>query len=161
MAIKPVRLTAGARASRSEFVLTARGVEGGGIWRARAGARGRRPLVLDLLPDRSPEDVARRLARPRGGLAANHLRRVLNLPPAKIALLRECAPESPRRFCGRWPRRSRPCLWRWRAGPPMRRSRPRAGPRAALDDDLMLRARPGVYCAGEMLDWDAPTGAIC
>lgn len=131
VAIKPVRLTAGARASRSEFVLTARGVEGGGIYALGPELAAGRPLVLDLLPDRSPEDVARRLARPRGGPRSPTICAGCSICRRPRSRCCGNARPSPSAIRGRWPRRSRPCLWRWRGrAPSMRRSRPRAGSHA-------------------------------
>ncbi|TPE52058.1 TIGR03862 family flavoprotein [Amaricoccus solimangrovi] len=159
-AIKPARLRAGGSESRGEIVLTATGIEGGGVYALgpalRAGAEAR----LDLVPD-LPEEVARaRLARPRGGASlSNHLRKTLRLPPQKIALLRECAPEAlddPAALAA-----AVKALPLRLDGPgPLDAAISTAGgvAPAALDADLMLRARPGVFCAGEMLDWDAPTG---
>ncbi len=128
-------------------------------WRRRCATGA--ALTLDLAPGRAEADVAARLARPRGGASlGNHLRKTLGLSPVKIALLREFAPAAltdpeataaGAQGAAGAARRAR--------GRSTRRSRPRAGcARDALDADLMLRARPGVFAAGEMLDWDAPTG---
>ncbi|MFQ8430070.1 TIGR03862 family flavoprotein [Amaricoccus sp. W119] len=159
-AIKPARLSAGARESRGEIVLTAQGMEGGGIYalgpELRAGAR----AVLDLAPDLTEASVLARVSRPRGGDSlSNHLRKVLRFPPQKIALLRECAPDrlaEPASLAAAIKALDLPL-----EGPgPLDAAISTAGgvAAAALDGDLMLRARPGVFCAGEMLDWDAPTG---
>ena len=158
--VKPVRLSAGGRSASSEFVVSAAGVEGGGIYALShllvAGA----PLELDLVPGRTEADVAARLGRPRRRASlSSHLRKTLGLPAVKIALLRECAPSAladPASTA-----RALKAL-----GLPLAGARPldeaisTAGGvmRSGLDDALMLRARPGVFCAGEMLDWDAPTG---
>ncbi len=158
--VKPVRLTAGAASIEAEFVVSATGVEGGGIYALAHLLRDGAPLGLDLLPRRSEAEVAARLARPRGGATlSNHLRKALGLSPVKIALLRECAPEAladPSATA-----RALKHLVLPLEGPrPLDEAISTAGgvTRAALDDGLMLRARPGVFCAGEMLDWDAPTG---
>lgn len=159
-AIKPARLSAGGRESRGEIVLTAEGMEGGGIYalgpELRTGAR----AVLDLAPDLTEASVLARVSRPRGGDSlSNHLRKVLRFPPQKIALLRECAPDrltEPASLAAAIKALDLPL-----AGPgPLDAAISTAGgvTAAALDGDLMLRARPGVFCAGEMLDWDAPTG---
>ena len=158
--VKPVRLTAGGRSLLAEFVVSAGGVEGGGIYALADLLRDGVPLTLDLLPGRTEADVAARLARPRGAASlANHLRRSLGLPPVKVALLRECAPSSlgdPAAMA-----RALKALPLPLAGPrPLAEAISTAGgvARDGLDPDLMLRARPGTFCAGEMLDWDAPTG---
>lgn len=160
-AIKPVALSAGGRTARGEFVLTAGGVEGGGIYALGPVLRDGAALTLDLLPDRAEAETARRLARPRGGASlSNHLRKTLNLGPAKIALLRECVPD----IAGAGPEalaRALKALPLPLLGPaPMDEAISTAGgvARAGLDPALMTRAVPGTFCAGEMLDWDAPTG---
>jgi uncharacterized flavoprotein (TIGR03862 family) len=159
-AIKPLRLAAGALESRGEIVLTAEGIEGGGIYALGPALRAGAPLVLDLAPDLPLKTVRDRAARPRGGSTlANHLRRALGLAPAKVALLREWAPDrlgDPAALAEAIKALPVPL-----AGPgPLDAAISTAGGVAAdaVDGDLMLRARPGVYAAGEMLDWDAPTG---
>lgn len=159
-AIKPARLTAGGRSSRGEIVLTERGIEGGGVYALGPELRRGAPALLDLAPDLAEETVRARLARPRGGASlSNHLRRTLRLPPPKIALLRECAPRSldtPEALA-----RAIKALPLPLDGPgPLDAAISTAGgvSAEALDADLMLRARPGTFCAGEMLGWDAPTG---
>jgi uncharacterized flavoprotein (TIGR03862 family) len=158
--VKAVRLAAGGRSVEGEFVITARGVEGGGIYALADRLRDGAPLVLDLLPRRDAAAVAAGLARSRDGDSqANRLRKALGLPPVKIALLRECAPGAladPAATAAALKALPVPL-----GGPlPIDEAISTAGGvrRDALDDDLMLRARPGVFCAGEMLDWDAPTG---
>jgi uncharacterized flavoprotein (TIGR03862 family) len=159
-AVKPVRLSAGGVSVAAEFVVSARGIEGGGIYAIAHRLREGAALVLDLVPGRSEAEVAARLTRPRGRASlSNHLRKALGLAPVKIALLRECAPQAlgqPEAMA-----RTLKALPLPLAGPrPLDEAISTAGgvQRAALDEGLMLRARPGVFCAGEMLDWDAPTG---
>lgn len=94
-AVKPVVLLAGGQRIQGEFVISSRGVEGGGIYAVSHHLREGAGLALDLVPGRTRDDVEARLARPRGKLSiSNHLRRVLGLSAVKIALLRECAPEA-------------------------------------------------------------------
>ncbi len=158
--VKPVRLSAGSREVEAEFVISSRGVEGGGIYALSHLLREGAPLVLDLVPDRDRPDILERLLRPRGKASlSSHLRRCLGLPPVKIALLRECAGHP----LDAWPRT---------ADSLKALALPLGGPfdidgaistgggvaASALDGNLMLREWPGVFCAGEMLDWDAPTG---
>ncbi|MET4101465.1 putative flavoprotein (TIGR03862 family) [Roseovarius sp. MBR-78] len=154
--VKGVELRAGPARSRGECVISATGLEGGGVYEVSAALRDGAPLVLDLLPNLSAEDIAARLARarPRDSLG-NRLRKALRLDPVKCALVMECA-------------RTAPDLARALKALPI----PIIGPRPmdeaistagglrfeALDDTLMLRARPGTFAAGEMLDWEAPTG---
>ena len=158
--VKAVRLAAGGTSLAAEFVVSARGVEGGGIYALAHLLRDGAPLVLDLAPDRGEAELAHRLARPRGGASlANHLRKATGLAPVKVALLREFAPAAladPAATA-----RAIKALPVPLAGPrPLDEAISTAGgvTRAAVDADLMLDARPGVFCAGEMLDWDAPTG---
>ncbi|HQU68565.1 MAG TPA: TIGR03862 family flavoprotein [Albidovulum sp.] len=158
--VKAVALTAGGETGRGEFVLSRRGIEGGGIYALtrplRAGAR----LTLDLVPDLDVSEVARRLARAATkDTASNRLRKALGLAPVHVALLQEWArpltrePAALARLVKALPVPLK--------GPrPMDEAISTAGGIAAsaLTADLELRALPGIYACGEMLDWDAPTG---
>jgi len=159
--VKGAALIAGGAAPvRGEFVISARGLEGGGIYAISRAVREGAALALDLLPDLAEDEVATRLARrPAGESAANRLRKALGLDPTKRALVMEFArplPREPAALAGllkRLPVRH--------AGPrPLDESISTAGgiARSAVDARLMLRARPGTFAAGEMLDWEAPTG---
>ena len=159
-AVKPVSLMAARARVQAEFVISSRGVEGGGIYAVSHLLREGAELALDLVPGRSLEDVETQLAKPRGKLSvSNHLRRALGLSAVKIALLREVAPDalhSPRAMASSLKSLPLPLV-----GPrPIAEAISTAGgvAREALDADLRLRALSGVFCAGEMLDWDAPTG---
>jgi len=155
--IKGLALLAGATRSRGEIVISSHGIEGGGIYAVSAALRGGAPLNLDLLPDLDEETIRQRLSRPRGKTSlSNHLRKTLRLDPAKIALLMECARPLPDDLA--------PLL----KALPISHDGPRPLDEAistagglrfdALDKNLMLRTRPGTFAAGEMLDWEAPTG---
>ena len=118
------------------------------------------PLLLDLAPDLTPSEVAARIARPRGKASlSNHLRKTLRMDPVKLALLMECGqpvPRDPAALAGLIKALPVP-----HAGPlPMDEAISTAGGirLEALDQGLMIRAMPGVFAAGEMLDWEAPTG---
>ena len=158
--VKAVALMAGSGAVvRGEFVVSARGIEGGGIYAVAAALRDGAALAVDLLPDLSEREVAARLAaRPAKQTLARHLERALKLDPVKRALLQEFGRPLPEgvalaRLIKRLPIRH--------AGPrPLDEAISTAGgvTRAAVDGGLMLRALPGVFVAGEMLDWEAPTG---
>jgi uncharacterized flavoprotein (TIGR03862 family) len=159
-ALKGIALRAGAYRSRGEAVFSARGLEGGGIYAVSRGVRESAPLVIDLLPDQDAETVARRLARPRGKVSlSNHLRKTLKLEPVKVALAQEVArplPQQPDALAATLKALPVPV-----AGlRPMDEAISVAGGVAfsGLDENLMLRVRPGTFCAGEMLDWEAPTG---
>lgn len=158
--LKGVRFTAGPASSRGEAIISTKGLEGGGIYSVTRGIRDGHPLLIDLLPDRSPENVQTRLSKPRGrNSLSNHLRKTLSLGPVKLALLNE--------FARPLPQDPAALALTIKALPitpialrPMDEAISTAGGIAqpALDKGLMLRNRPGVFCAGEMLDWDAPTG---
>lgn len=155
--VKGVELRAGASRSRGECTLSARGLEGGGIYLISSALRDGAPMVIDLAPDLTLDQVRARLSRARRrDSLPNRLRKALRLSPAKQALVMECAgplPDDPAPLIKALPV---PHL-----GPhPMDEAISTAGGLRfdALDAGLMLRARPGVFAAGEMLDWDAPTG---
>ncbi|AXS79459.1 TIGR03862 family flavoprotein [Dechloromonas sp. HYN0024] len=152
---------------QGEFNITASGIEGGLIYALSAPLRdalarhGKAELTLDLAPGRSLERLTADLARPRGrDSLANHLRRHAGIDGVKAGLLRE--------FCPPDILNAAPALAAViKALPlPVKATRPideaisTAGGVAfeGLDEHLMLRAAPGVFCAGEMLDWEAPTG---
>ena len=155
--VKGVALRAGARLSRGEVVISERGIEGGGIYAVSKALREGAPLFLDLLPDLTPERMRDRLARPRGkDSLKNYLRKALKLDPVKQALLMEFARPLPDDLAPLL--KALPVTHQ---GPrPMDEAISTAGGLRfdALDDGLMLRARPGTFAAGEMLDWEAPTG---
>lgn len=158
--IKPVRLHAGDTSVVGEFVISSKGVEGSAIYAVSRAMRDGAVLFVDLTPDRSVDDVATRLAKPRGKTSlTNHLRKTLKLDPAKIALLQEFArplPTDPTALASVI--KALPVLHH---GPrPMDESISTAGglPFGALDAGLMVKTLPGVFACGEMLDWDAPTG---
>ncbi|MDO7904343.1 TIGR03862 family flavoprotein [Pseudomonas sp. K1(2024)] len=157
----------GSAPRKGEFILTALGVEGSLVYawsaplRASLEREGRATLLLDLLPDRPVDKIAQALAKPRGSRSmARHLQGQLGIDGVKAALLRELT--DPATFVD--PQRLAEAI---KALPiELLRTRPldeaissAGGVRfEALDDGLMLKALPGVFCAGEMLDWEAPTG---
>ena len=156
--VKSVRLIAGAIESRGEWVISEGGIEGGGVYEISMAVRDGAPLFLDLVPDLDVAEVERRLARPRGKASlSNHLRKSLGLSSIQRALLMEWGRPLPE---GRALAQRIKALPVPVAGPmPMDQAISTGGGLAwdALDG-LMLRDRPGVFAAGEMLDWEAPTG---
>ena len=157
--IKGTRLTAGNTQSRGEFVISAQGLEGGGIYTISKALRESAPLHLDLLADKSLQDIQSRLNRARGKASlTNHLRKSLRLPPAKIALLQECAHPLPSDAKLAELIKSLPIRHNGLA--PLDQAISTAGglTRSAVDETLQLTSRPGTFAAGEMLDWEAPTG---
>lgn len=158
--VKGVRLLAGQHAVRAEFVISARGVEGGGIYALSRHLRDGAALALDLFPDRTAPDIADRLkAQPAKLSASNRLRKALGLSGVRLALVQELArplPADPAVLAGLLKALPIPLQ-----GPrPLDEAISTAGgiARTALTDGLELRAWPGVFAAGEMLDWEAPTG---
>ncbi|MEO1275745.1 MAG: TIGR03862 family flavoprotein [Pseudomonadota bacterium] len=160
--LKPVVLKLGETQASGEAVVTAAGLEGAAAYTLSAAVRRRdadERLTADLAPDLARSEIETRLGRPRGKASlANHLRRRLGLTGLKAALLREAGP---------LPAAPGPLAARIKAAPlPLTGLMPLAGaissvggvPEAALTADLMLRTAPGTFCAGEMIDWDAPTG---
>ena len=159
-ALKAVEWRTGALRSRGEATLSQRGLEGGGLYPLTPALREGQGLHLDLMPDLSRTDIEQRLSKPRGKNSwANHLRKVLKLPTVKLALLQEFArplPQEPGALAGLIKDVQVP-----HAGlRPMDEAISTAGgvKRDAMDAGLMLNALPGTFCAGEMLDWEAPTG---
>ena len=159
-ALKGIALRAGPLFSRGEAVISARGLEGGGVYSVSRALREGHPLWLDLFPDLPQDTLTAKLSRPRGKASlANHLRKTLRLDPARTALLQEMArplPADPAALAGLL--KSLPL--RHAGLRPLDEAISTAGGIRldALDDGLMLRALPGVFAAGEMLDWEAPTG---
>ncbi len=155
--VKDVALHAGDQVSRGECVLSQRGIEGGGIYAISRALRDGAPLSLDLVPNLSMNQVRKKLGRPRGKASrSNHLRKTLRLDPVKLALLMEFGRPLPNDIAPLIK-----CLPVMHQGPrPLDEAISVAGGIRfdALDSDLMLHTRPGVFAAGEMLDWEAPTG---
>ena len=157
--VKGVAVQSGGITHRGEFVISARGIEGGVIYAVSRQMREGAPLSLDLLPDWPLEKIQQRLTRSRGKISrSNYLRRTLKLDPVKQALLMEFGQPLPDGMALAKLIKALPVP---HTGPrPMDEAISTAGgvQFTALDDQLMLTERPGVFCAGEMLDWEAPTG---
>lgn len=159
-ALKGVALQSGQYRSRGEAIISVAGLEGGGVYEVCRGIREGGPLIIDLLPDLSVGKVTEKLARPIGKTSmSTHLRKTLKLDPVKIALAQECArplPKAPDALAAVL----KALVLPHQGLRPMNEAISTAGgvPFEALTDQLMLKARPGVFCAGEMLDWEAPTG---
>jgi uncharacterized flavoprotein (TIGR03862 family) len=165
--LKRVALSFAGRTVRGEAVVTAYGIEGGAVYALSGPLRdavardGRAVLLVDLRPDLPAAEFARRLARlPPGQSLANGLRKAAGLPPVAANLLREAAgaalPRAPDALAALV--KAAPLVLT--AARPLARAISTAGGVALpqLDDRLMLRAHPGLFVAGEMLDWEAPTG---
>lgn len=165
--VKGVTATSDAGAVPGEFVVSASGIEGSLVYAHSAALRdrletgGEAVLGIDLQPGRDQARIARDLARqPAKASLSNRLRKGAGLSGVKAALVREAVPEA----AGLQPEALAAIV----KAVPIRVIAPRPIAeaisttggirRAALDDGLMLRALPGVFAAGEMLDWEAPTG---
>ena len=163
--LKPATLTFGDREVRGELVVTRYGVEGGAVYALSAALReavardGSAILTVDLRPDLSEAALAERLARPRGkDSMTNHLRKAGGLSPVAVAILREIG-DIPPGF-EKLAKRIKAIRLRLTGVQGLERAISTAGGVRfeALDPSLMLSARPGVFVAGEMIDWEAPTG---
>ncbi len=152
---------------RGEFVATATGVEGSLVYAASSllrdeiAAHGSATLHLDLLPDHAPERVLAEVRHPRGARSlANHLKGRLGLAGLKAALLHEVLGRQGMQDAVQLAQAIKALPLTLVAPRPIDESISTAGGVALqeLDEALMLRALPGAFCAGEMLDWEAPTG---
>ncbi len=158
--LKGIAWQANSHVSRGEAVLSAKGLEGSGVYAVSKYVRAGSDLTLDLLPDLSVERVAERLAETKIKTSmANRLRKAFGLSPQKIALLQEWARPIPKdpATCSALLKGVRV---RHSGLRPLDEAISTAGgvPFDVLDASLMLRRHAGVFCAGEMLDWEAPTG---
>lgn len=158
--LKAVRFRAGDYDSRGEAVISSVGLEGGGVYSVARGVREGHPLHMDLKPDWSYERVFAALQKPKGKTSTiNHLRKVLKLQKHELALLNDCARPLPRDLA------ELASIIKTLTIPnaalrPIDEAISTSGGilHSALDENLMLKQRPGTFCAGEMLDWEAPTG---
>lgn len=152
---------------RGEFVLTATGVEGSLIYAASARLReaivrdGVARCTLNLLPGRTPAELLAAVAHPRGSRSlSSHLRSRLALTPLHIGLLHEVLAPGQLNDAAQLAQAIGALPITLRAPRPLAEAISSAGGVrfAAVTRALELRCRPGVFCAGEMLDWEAPTG---
>jgi len=165
--VKSVTASSDAGTFPGEFVVTQNGIEGSLVYAHSASLRdridrdGSATLVLDLAPGRSIEKLARDLARQGAKTSlSNRLRKGAGIEGVKAALLRELAPDATKSDQDNLARLIKALPL------PVLRTRPIAeaissagGIRwSAVDDAYMLKALPGIFVAGEMLDWEAPTG---
>ncbi|WP_339914593.1 TIGR03862 family flavoprotein [uncultured Brevundimonas sp.] len=164
--LKGVVLTFGGRSVRGEAMVAGYGLEGGAVYALSAVLReaiavdGAVILTVDLRPDLSIEALAARLEAGRGkDSTANWLRKAGGLSPVAAALLREVPGDLPQ-GADKLARRIKALRLKLTGVQGLDRAISTAGGVAldAVDAGLMLTARPGVFVAGEMLDWEAPTG---
>lgn len=169
--LKRIALTIGQETARGEALITADGLEGGVLYalsapiRKALAASGSADLLLDLRPDQTLDDLTQRLGKPRGKQSlATWLRKSLRLDAAAVGLLQEAAHKAEAPLAGMSAEALASLIKAVTIPVTGLASIERAISTAGgvrldeLDETFMLRARPGTFMAGEMLDWDAPTG---
>lgn len=165
--LKNIALRCAGQSVRGDAVVTAYGIEGGAVYalssalRTEIETQGHATLIIDFAPDRTADDLRTRLQKPRGKRSlSDHLRRTLGLSPVAINLMREqvgrALPDDPAALAHLVQGTSVKLI----ATAPVERAISTAGgvSLAEVDDAYMLKKCPGVFVAGEMLDWEAPTG---
>jgi hypothetical protein len=165
--LKSVVLSFGSFRQQGEFVVTKEGIEGSLVYGASAlirdaiEANGRAVITLDLAPGRSQEWLVEKLSKPRGSRTmTSHLEKTVNIKGVKAGLLREFLSKEefadPERLAKSIKHLQVPLI----APRPLDEAISSAGGVRfeSLDESLMVRSMQGVFCAGEMLDWEAPTG---
>ena len=158
--LKSIKLSAGSQSSRGEIIISQKGIEGGGIYSLSAQLKKGEDLILDLLPDWDNDKILKQLTIPWGkSSSSNILRKRLKLEPIKQAILREFAMDvfkEPALLTKSIKSLKIPLNG---TGPIQTAISTSGGVKmGSIDENFMLRGRPGIFCAGEMLDWDAPTG---
>ena len=169
--LKRLALSSGDQKVRGEALVTEAGLEGGGVYALSASLReaiactGEALLHIDLRPDLTHADLAARLAAPRAKQSlSTFFRKAASLSPVAIGLLQEAAMASSQRLAAMAPAALADLVKavpvRLTGTAPIARAISTAGGIAfdEVDERFMLRRRPGVFVAGEMLDWEAPTG---
>jgi uncharacterized flavoprotein (TIGR03862 family) len=169
--LKSIALSFGRRSVRGEALITRTSLEGGGIYALSAALRGaiaacgEATLLIDLRPDDTSAVLERKLGAPRGKQSlSTFLRKTSSLPPAAIGLLQESAITSSTRLSELGPAALATLIKavpvRLTSAAPIARAISTAGGVAfdEVDEHFMLRRCPGTFVAGEMLDWEAPTG---
>lgn len=165
--VKSVTARSGAGGTQGEFVITRHGVEGSLIYAHSAAlrdeieAQGQATLFLDLVPGRDRERLAHDLERQSAKLSfSNRLRKAVHLSPVKVALMRECVPDAAQRSPSELATLLKALPLTVSQTRPIAEAISSAGGirLSALNENYMLHALPGVFVAGEMLDWEAPTG---
>ena len=165
--VKSVALSFGEFRQQGEFIITKEGVEGGLIYSASAllrdeiDARGKAVMSLDLAPDRTLGWLVERLSKPRGSRTmSSHLEKTVGIKGVKAGLLHEFVIKeefsNPEQLASSIKNLAVPLI----ATRPLDEAISSAGGVTfeSLDKHLMLHSMPGVFCGGEMLDWEAPTG---
>ena len=156
--IKSVRISSGEFSAIGEFVISKKGIEGSGIYAASKFMRDGNNLIIDLLPDTEIETLNKRHKHLSPKVSRSTFnRKVLRLNNEKTAFFNEFSQHISTQDITH----SAKSLLIPHEGPhPINEAISTAGgvSKSALNDNLMLKAKPSVFCAGEMLDWEAPTG---
>ncbi|MDC1292539.1 TIGR03862 family flavoprotein [Amylibacter sp.] len=156
--IKSVRITSGEFSAIGEFVISKKGIEGSGIYAASKFMRDGNNLIIDLLPDTEIETLNKRHKHLSPKVSRSTFnRKVLRLNNEKTAFFNEFSQHISTQDITH----SAKSLLIPHEGPhPINEAISTAGgvSKSTLNDNLMLKAKPSVFCAGEMLDWEAPTG---
>jgi uncharacterized flavoprotein (TIGR03862 family) len=165
--VKSVVLSFGPFRQQGEFIVTQEGLEGSLIYAASAllreeiESKGSAMMTLDLAPDRSQGWLVEKLSKPRGSRTmASHLEKTTGLKGVKAGLLREFVNKEDFADAERLASFIKALPVTLIAPRPLEEAISSAGGVRfeGLDEYLMIRSLPGVFCAGEMLDWEAPTG---
>jgi hypothetical protein len=165
--IKSVILSFGDFHQQGEFIVTKEGVEGSLVYAASALmrdeilARGKAMMQLDLAPDKTETQLLEKLSKPRGSKSmASQLEKTVGIKGVKAGLLREFVPKDDFANMERLAFYIKNLPVSLVAPRPLDEAISTAGGVVfeSLDENLMVKSLPGVFCAGEMLDWEAPTG---
>jgi uncharacterized flavoprotein (TIGR03862 family) len=163
--LKNIALSFAGQSARGEALITAYGIEGGAVYALGAAlrdaieSRGEASIEIDLRPALAREELLEKLGRDsKGASLANHLRKALALPPVAVNLLRECHGVHLPRDAAALAACVKASPLKLTGTQSLARAISTAGGIAleALDESLMIA--PGLFAAGEMLDWEAPTG---
>ena len=156
--IKSVRISSGHSSSINEFVISQKGLEGSGIYAVSKFMRDGNELIIDLLPNTKIETLIKReKTLSKKASRATFIRKVLRLNKEKTALFNEFSQNISKEAISLTAKN----LLISHNGPhPINEAISTAGgiSKNALNKDLMIKSMPGIFCAGEMLDWEAPTG---
>jgi hypothetical protein len=169
--LKGIAISFAGRSVRGEAMVTRDGLEGGAVYALSSPIRdaierdGEAVVDIDLMPETSAAKLSARLAKPRGKQSlSNFLRKATHLSPAALALVREAALSTgvalPALNAEELAGLIKAAPVRLTATQPIKTAISTAGGLSfsELDDGFMLKRHPGIFIAGEMLDWDAPTG---
>lgn len=165
--LKAISLSHAGNSARGDLMINEAGIEGGAVYALSSSIRnaiqkdGRAELRIDLRPDMARDDIAKKLeVRKAAQSFSNYLKSALSLPPVQISLLRETVPDVAVMPSDQIADLIKSVALTVNAPFSIERAISSAGgiTLTALNDDLMIKSLPGVFAAGEMLDWEAPTG---